>query len=376
MELPYCRNGSSELLIGKGLGENEIWKFIFDVSSGLAYLHACNPPIIHQDIKPANVLIDDYRNYAITDFGISSQRGGVHGYYYDEENSGTLAYMAPERFLEETGPMPQSDIWGFGATLCEILTGKVPFGEEGGKVQMRTDISMPALPGVSADLQRLIYACLSKEPGNRPSAEQLVEAARAKQFPVRSKKNLFVGWAVLAILLISGLSYYFAKRSQGNTSHPMIEEVYAIALDCLNSSDQDSLQEGIRKMDSLSNLNYIPAMYQMAFTYGWYSDSVSVRRKRMLGIKMEASYIPKENSYTNKAVALFERILELNDSSYAEINAQAAYRLACYYVMADDIYKVNEGKGKEYLLTSRDWAEMSDNEELIEKIDKALSTFK
>ena len=78
LELPYCKNGSSELLIGKELKEKDIWKFVFDVSSGLSYLHACNPPIIHQDIKPANVLIDDYFNYAITDFGISSQRGGKH----------------------------------------------------------------------------------------------------------------------------------------------------------------------------------------------------------------------------------------------------------------------------------------------------------
>ena len=49
-------------------------------------MHACTPQIIHQDIKPANVLIDDYNNYAITDFGISSQRGGKHGFYFDEDN--------------------------------------------------------------------------------------------------------------------------------------------------------------------------------------------------------------------------------------------------------------------------------------------------
>ncbi len=97
--------------------EKDIWKFIFDVSSGLSYLHACSPQIVHQDIKPANVLIDDYKNYAITDFGISSPCGGKHSYYYDDDNSGTIVYMAPERFGENYSSTAESDIWAFGAVL-------------------------------------------------------------------------------------------------------------------------------------------------------------------------------------------------------------------------------------------------------------------
>ena len=85
--LPYCRQGSSEKLIGKLKKDADIWKYIEDVASGLAYLHACTPPIIPQDIKPGNILIDDIFNYAITDFGISSKKGGKHGYYFDDENS-------------------------------------------------------------------------------------------------------------------------------------------------------------------------------------------------------------------------------------------------------------------------------------------------
>ena len=96
--LPYCKFGSSEQLIGKKQTAEEIWKFILDVSSGLERLHTNTPLIVHQDIKPANILIDNNLNFAITDFGISSKMGGVHGYYYDEDNNGTLAYMAPERY--------------------------------------------------------------------------------------------------------------------------------------------------------------------------------------------------------------------------------------------------------------------------------------
>ena len=69
--LPYCKLGSSELLIGTKLTDNDIWDYILDVSSGLGYLHSLEPPIIHQDIKPANILLDDTHHYAITDLGIS-----------------------------------------------------------------------------------------------------------------------------------------------------------------------------------------------------------------------------------------------------------------------------------------------------------------
>ena len=150
--LPYCKSGSSELLIGKKMDNDNIWKYILDVASGMAYLHSLTPPIVHQDIKPANILLDDTSHFAITDFGISSQRGGIHGFYSDEDNSGTLAYMAPERFQEGAEPIPQSDIWAFGATVYEILTGHVPFGEEGGKNQVETNAPMPTISGVSPDI--------------------------------------------------------------------------------------------------------------------------------------------------------------------------------------------------------------------------------
>lgn len=374
--LPYCKSGSSELLVGTKLDNDSVWDYILDVASGLAYLHALTPPIIHQDIKPANILLDDNHHYAITDFGISAQKGGVHGYYYDEENSGTLAYMAPERFLEGTDPIPQSDIWALGATLFEILTGKVPFGEEGGKTQIETDAAIPSVAGVSSDIQRLIHACLDKQPGNRPSAEQLIEAAQARQYPIRKKTWLYAA-VVAAVLSVLGCVAFFSLSQP--TVQPAVlisqEDVYKTALAQIEDGDADSLQVGVTTMDSLSNTNYIPAIYQMAFIYGWYSDSASVKRKEMLGIKMDKNYLPVSDRYSNKAVALFTRIMELNDTSYADINANAIYRLACYYVMPNNIYKPNYEKGKRFLLRSREWALLAGDRELLEKIDKGLASF-
>lgn len=372
--LPYCKHGSSEQLIGKKQSKDDIWKFISDVASGLNRLHTNKPQIIHQDIKPANVLIDNSGNFVITDFGISSRRGGAHGYYYDEENSGTLAYMAPERFIEGAEPITQSDIWAFGATLCEILTGKVPFGEEGGNCQKPNNLPMPLIPNVSADIQRLVHTCLSLDPKKRPSAAEIKKAAVAMQYPVKSKKWLFIGATLFALVL--SIVIYALRIVPENELVISNEDVFIMARQRMNSENIDTLGLGIRQMDSLCDKNYVPALYEMAFTYGWYSDSISLKRKKLLGIDVfedeDIRYMPKLDRYNDKAITLLNRIVELNDSSYPDINAQASYRLACYYFNDNHIFQKNERKAGIFLHRSLDWAVMTDDSVLISKVKKNI----
>ena len=160
-----------------------------------------------------------------------------------------------------------------------------------------------------------------------------------------------------------------------------LEKLYETALSDLNSDNRSKVQKGVTLMDSLSNVNYIPAIYQMAFTYGWYIDSVSLKRKRILGIEVfeneeEGLYLPKSDRYSNEAVSLFLKILDLNDSTYANLNAQAAYRLACYYVNPNQIFKSNTLKGKEFLKLSQKWATLNNDTALLKKIEQSLETFK
>ena len=374
--LPYCKYGSSEQLIGKKLSSDDIWKFILDVSSGLNRLHTNEPSIIHQDIKPANILIDNSKDYAITDFGISSKHKGTHSYYYYDGNSGTMAYMAPERFQDDAAPMCQSDIWAFGATLYEILTGNVPFGEEGGRFQMENHALPPQNNNIPSDIQRLITDCLSLEPGNRPSANSIKEAALVRHYPIKSKRNFIWILGVVAILIIGLLAFAFLSKPTKN-----IEKIYDDALTDMKSDNATNVKRGISLMDSLSNMRYIPAIYQMAYTYGWYIEDESIKRKKVLGIEVfdnekDGLYLPKIDRYSNEALALFSKILELNDSNFAEINAQAAYRLACYYVNPNQIIKSNMTKGKMYLEQSKKWAELSNDSVLLSKIRQSLETFK
>lgn len=377
--LPFCRYGSAAQLIGKDLSKDEMWKFILDVSSGLNRLHTNDPQIVHQDIKPGNIMIDNTHNYAITDFGISSKRGGDHGFYYEGDNSGTLAYMGPERFQEETEPIPQSDIWAFGATLCEILTGSVPFGEEGGLAQIRENGKMPALPGVPPAVQRMIIACLDPDPNNRPTAQQLMEAARVRQFPVRSKWPIWVAAGVLFAGLVVGSVIGLNKPVDVPPEPPKksMEEAYSDALLLMGSDDTIEFMNGYRQMDSLSRLEYIPAIYEMAFTHGWYSDEESLRRKEMLGIKFETrrknrSAISMSDSDNQRALAWLQQIMEKNDSSYASINAQAAYRLAGYY-RNEEVIKRDDNEVIRWMKVAKGWAELAGETELLEKIDSWLS---
>ncbi len=212
--LPYCPAGSSESLIGKLQKADDLWKYIYEVSSGLAYLHEHSPRIIHQDIKPANVLIDDNGNYAITDFGISAEMGGSD-MDLDEERGGTFAYMAPERFVEGTPPMPESDIWALGASLYELITGDAPFGNDGGNCQVKGNNIPPIKQDVPDSIKELVYSCLSYEPGDRPSARSIVDTVLKKRYRRNKKTIAFI--SILGVMVVAGLTAFLIS---GNAPDP------------------------------------------------------------------------------------------------------------------------------------------------------------
>lgn len=174
--LPLCKNGSAFKYIsgGRRITEEECWNMLHDVGAGLAYLHSKNPPIIHQDIKPDNILINDEGHYMITDFGISARvRSTIRRGRNTKGNGGTLAYMAPERFSSRPKPIMASDVWSLGAMMYELMTGDPPFGDMGGSSQRAGDDIPPIEENYSQQLKDLVYQCLDKEPVNRPLAQTI-----------------------------------------------------------------------------------------------------------------------------------------------------------------------------------------------------------
>lgn len=197
--MAYCAQGSLVKRIG-GMSEVAIRKVLHDVASGLAYLHAHD--VIHQDIKPDNVLLDDMGNYVITDFGISTRarstlRKSVAA--SAAHPGGTIAYMGPERFGKEPAPIKASDVWSLGAMLYELMMGDTPFGEHGGLIQ-KSGAEIPTIQGnYSDELKQIVEQMLALNPWDRPTAENLAagysvpsvsSASSASSAPTRNRPTV------------------------------------------------------------------------------------------------------------------------------------------------------------------------------------------
>lgn len=187
--MKYCENGSSSKLAGQ-ISEDKLWDFIHDVASGLEILHSQSDPIVHQDIKPDNILVDSNGRFLITDFGISKRlRATMRRLSKRDVSSGAMPYMAPERFESMPKLNPASDIWSLGASIYELATGELPLNGFGGSM-LKHGAEVPSLgPSVSQSLNNLMMACLSPEPAARPTAMEIVEATSKKSFRQAAKKT-------------------------------------------------------------------------------------------------------------------------------------------------------------------------------------------
>ena len=181
--MKFCENGSSSKLAGQ-ISEDKLWAFIHDVASGLEVLHSQSDPIVHQDIKPDNILIDSTDRFLITDFGISKRlRATLRRQSKRDVSSGAMPYMAPERFDSKPRLSTASDIWSLGASIYELATGELPFSGFGGSMQ-RNGADMPSLDrSFSSALNEIMQHCMNPDAANRPTALELSKWAKSKTIP-------------------------------------------------------------------------------------------------------------------------------------------------------------------------------------------------
>lgn len=147
------------------------------ICAGLAAAH--EQGLLHRDLKPANVMLDGRGRVRITDFGLASLAGEVHG---ADVRAGTPAYMAPEQ-LEGREVTFKSDIYALGLVLYEIFTGKRAFDAptlpELTKQRETSSRTNPTTLVKDLDplVERVIERCLEKDPAKRPPSALQVAAA-------------------------------------------------------------------------------------------------------------------------------------------------------------------------------------------------------
>jgi len=161
------------------------------IANGLRYLH--DNDVVHGDIKADNVLISPSGEPLLTDFGLSRTKESYisKGFYSTETSRGSTRWLAFEYFdheeLEVFRLNPKTDVWAFGMTLLELLTGELPYAHIRSDSRTITEIVMGKLPhepiiedgDSDADLKRYMWSvclkCWAKDPKERPSMGDVLE---------------------------------------------------------------------------------------------------------------------------------------------------------------------------------------------------------
>ncbi|HSQ60076.1 MAG TPA: protein kinase, partial [Acidobacteriota bacterium] len=140
---------------------------------------------LHRDLKPGNVALTETGSPKLLDFGLAGllhATGTVAGLTRPGTVMGSLPYMAPEQLRGEP-EAPRTDVYAFGAVLYEMATGRRPFEKDRPEALMFEILhgapraARSLRPDIPAELERLVEACLSKDPAQRPASAGAVSEA-------------------------------------------------------------------------------------------------------------------------------------------------------------------------------------------------------
>jgi eukaryotic-like serine/threonine-protein kinase len=149
------------------------------ILAGLSHVHAIG--IVHRDVKPQNVLLNEFGTPKLTDFGVACAMGDS-GRDQQGVTMGTAAYMAPEqargRALSGT-----SDIYSVGVILYEMLTGRLPFTGDDPLDVIHKHVHEPVVrpkrinPNIPGSVEQLVLKALAKDPEQRYASAAEMRAA-------------------------------------------------------------------------------------------------------------------------------------------------------------------------------------------------------
>lgn len=195
MELFPAGNMKELILRGREQTMHLIPKIIENAALGLAYFHSQG--WIHRDIKPDNFMVDFEGTVKLIDFALAQKpRTGFAKFFGGKTKKiqGTRSYMSPEQIRGLSLDF-RSDIYSFGCTIHELVSGKLPFAAPSANELLQKHIGTPPPPlegidpNVNKDFALLVRSCMAKKPADRPeSMDSFLTAFRStKVFKVMPK---------------------------------------------------------------------------------------------------------------------------------------------------------------------------------------------
>jgi predicted Ser/Thr protein kinase len=161
------------------LSEAAVHSVAVGTATALTAIHGAG--VIHRDLKPGNVLFAR-GGIKVIDFGIARAFEATSQHTRTDQMVGTVAYMAPERF-DPVGGRPvtaAADIFAWGAVVAYAATGRTPFAaDSAAATAMRILTQEPDLRGLPMSLRGVVERSLAKEPGDRPTARELLDVLLA-----------------------------------------------------------------------------------------------------------------------------------------------------------------------------------------------------
>jgi serine/threonine protein kinase/Flp pilus assembly protein TadD len=223
------------------------------VQAAEALEHAHSMGVVHRDVKPANLMVDERGNVWVADFGLAFSQGQP-GLTMTGDLVGTLRYMSPEQALGQRGVVDhRTDVYSLGATLYELLTLEPAFGGADRQELLRQIAFDEPKPlrrynrAVPAELETIVLKALEKSPAERyATAQELADdlARFLRDEPIRARRptlaqrvrkwarrnrplvwSLALSFSTLLVLAVIGLVISNARisREKGNKERALEE---------------------------------------------------------------------------------------------------------------------------------------------------------
>ncbi|KYR02514.1 protein serine/threonine kinase [Tieghemostelium lacteum] len=178
--MEFCSGGDLSQLIRKCrhdqqyIDEEVIWRTLIQILGALSEIHNRKDGIIlHRDIKPGNLFLDENRNVKLGDFGLAKI---LDGSAYAHTFVGTPYYMSPEQ-INGQAYNDRSDVWSVGCLVYEMASLVPPFSAQTPQVlsqKIQAGRFSPIPPHFSSDLSKIINMMINVDPTRRPSVDELL----------------------------------------------------------------------------------------------------------------------------------------------------------------------------------------------------------